>query len=88
VADNALYWAGRCYQLHGQTRQAISKFYEIGTRYPKSEKAPAALWAQGNLFIAMGNSGDARLVLSEIIRKYPSSPQAGLARQKLTEIER
>lgn len=88
LAGNALYWAGRCYQARGDSKQAISKFYEVGTRYPKSGKAPAALWEQGNLFLRMGNSGDARLVLAEIIRKYPSSDEATRARQKLSELER
>jgi tol-pal system protein YbgF len=87
LADNALYWAGRCYALKGRQEEAISKFYEVGTRYPKGDRAPAALWAQGNLFIAMGNSPDARIVLGKLIRDYPSSEEAARARQKIGELE-
>ncbi len=87
LADNALYWAGRCYALKGRQEEAISKFYEVGTRYPKGDRAPAALWAQGSLFIAMGNSPDARIVLGKLIRDYPSSDEASRARQKLGELE-
>ena len=50
-------------------------------------KAAAALWAQGNLFVDMGDSPDARLAFSKLIREYPSSEEAARARQKLTELE-
>ena len=87
LADNALYWAARCYQVRGDQNQAISKFYDVVTRYPKGDKAPAALWAQGNLFVDMGDSPDARLAFSKLIRDYPSSEEAVRARQKLGELE-
>ncbi|HYV65176.1 MAG TPA: tetratricopeptide repeat protein, partial [Myxococcales bacterium] len=87
LADNALYWAARCYQQKGRQEEAISKFYEVGTKYPKGDKAAAALWAQGNLFLQMGNSPDARIVFSKLIRDYPGSDEASRARQKLTQLE-
>jgi tol-pal system protein YbgF len=87
LADNALYWVARCYALKGDQNQAISKFYDVVTRYPKGDKAPAALWAQGSLFIAIGDTPDARLALSKLIRDYPSSEETARARQKLNELE-
>jgi tol-pal system protein YbgF len=87
LADNALYWAARCYALKGDQNQAVSKFYDVVTKYPKGDKAPAALWAQGNLFVDMGDTPDARLALSKLIRDYPSSEEASRARQKLGELE-
>jgi TolA-binding protein len=87
LADNALYWAARCYALSGEQNQAISKFYDVVTRYPKGDKAPAALWAQGNLFVELGDSPDARLAFSKLIRDYPASDEAARARQKLSELE-
>jgi len=86
LADNALYWVGRCDVLQHDQNQAISKFYEVVTRYPKGDKVPAALWAQGNLFIEMGNTPDARIVLGKLIREYPSSEEAARARQRLSEL--
>jgi tol-pal system protein YbgF len=87
LADDALYWAARCYAVSGDQNQAISKFYDVVTRYPKSNKAPAALLAQGNLFVSMGDTPDARLALSKLIRDYPNSEEAAQARQKLTQLE-
>jgi tol-pal system protein YbgF len=87
LSDNALYWAARCYALRGDQNQAVSKFYDVVTRYPKGDKAPAALLAQGSLFVDMGDSPDARLAFSKLIRDYPSSEEAARARQKLTDLE-
>jgi tol-pal system protein YbgF len=87
LADDALYWSGRCYQRLKRPDDAISKFYEVGTRYPKSDKAPAALWNQANLFLEMGNSPDARIVFSKLIKDYPASDEAARARQKLSELQ-
>ena len=56
----------------------MTEFYDVVTRYPKSDKAPAALWQQGMLFLRMGNSPDARLALSKLIKDYPASAEAGL----------
>lgn len=96
LADNALYWAGRCYILMGDStpqrsadfyNQAIAKFYDLGTAYPEGEKTPAALWEQGQLFLEMGDEPDARIVFSRLIRDYPGSAEAGRARQKLADLQ-
>lgn len=88
LASNAVYWVARCYQLKGDRQQAISKFYEVVTKYPKGGKAPSALWEQGNLFIDMGDTPDARLALGKLIKDYPNSEEAGRARKRLTELDR
>lgn len=86
LADNATYWAARCHARRGDQDQAISKYYDVVTRYPKSDKAPAALLQQGNLFIQMGDVPDARLALAKLIRDYPASEEAKQARQQLARL--
>ncbi len=86
LADNALYWVARCHAAGHDQNAAISKFYEVVTRYPKGDKVAAALFAQGNLFIDMGNTPDARIVLGKLIRDYPASEEAARARQRLAEL--
>ncbi|HXJ35077.1 MAG TPA: tetratricopeptide repeat protein [Candidatus Eisenbacteria bacterium] len=88
LASSALYWAARCYALKGDRNQAISKFYDVVTKYPRGSKAPAALWEQGNLFIEIGDTPDARLALGKLIKDYPNSEEAGRARKRLTELDR
>jgi tol-pal system protein YbgF len=88
LASHALYWVARCHALKGDRNQAISKFYDVVTKYPRGSKAPAALWEQGNLFIDMGDTPDARLALGKLIKDYPNSDEAGRARKRLTELDR
>jgi tol-pal system protein YbgF len=87
LASNAIYWTARCYQAKGDQNQAVSKYYDVVTRYPKSDKAAAALYQQGTLFLQMGDTPDARLAFGKLIREHPGSAEATQARQKLTEIE-
>jgi TolA-binding protein len=87
LAGSALYWTARCYQLRGDQNQAVSKYYDVVTRYPKSDKAAAALYQQGLLFLQMGDTPDARLAFGKLIREHPGSAEAAKARQKLSEIE-
>ena len=87
LADNALYWQARCHAVRGEQNQAVTTYYDVVTRYPKGDKAPAALWQQGKLFLRMGDAPDARLALSKLIKDYPASAEATLARQKLAELE-
>ena len=47
LADNALYWQARCHAIRGEQSQAVTTYYDVVTRYPKGDKAPAALWQQG-----------------------------------------
>ena len=88
LADNALYWAGRCYAARNEYNSAVTKYYDVSQKYPKGDKAASSLWALGNLFITTGDTGDARVVLSKLIRDYPNAEEAGRARQRLTELER
>ena len=87
LADNALYWQARCHAIRGEQSQAVTTYYDVVTRYPKGDKAPAALWQQGNLFLRMGDAPDARLALSKLIKDYPASAEAAQARQKLAELD-
>jgi len=88
LAADALYWAARCHALRGDRNQAITKFYDVVTKYPRGSKAPAALWEQGNLFIEMGDNPDARVALGKLIKDYPNSEEAGRARKRLTDLDR
>lgn len=87
LADNALYWQGRCAAARGNNGQAESRYRDIVARYPKGDKAPAALWEQGKLLMHGGDAPAARGVLSRLIHDYPSSSEAAQARRTLATLE-
>jgi TolA-binding protein len=87
LSDNAIYWQARCLAARGDQRKAVSRLNEVVARYPKSDKAPAALWEQGQLQLRAGNSSAARGAFARLIRDYPASAEAGRARRKLAELQ-
>lgn len=86
LADNAVYWKARCAALQGDEGRAVSELDGLVTHYPKSDKAPAALWQQGQLLIGHGDLQGARAALSKLIRDYPSTVEAERARRRLAEL--
>jgi TolA-binding protein len=59
----------------------------VRSKYPQSDKVPAALLKQGFAFAELGEKVNARLVLQEVVEKYPQSPEAARAKQRLKAIE-
>jgi tol-pal system protein YbgF len=82
-SDNAQYWLGECYYGLKEYDQAILEFDAVRRKYPKGEKVPAALLKQGFAFAELGDKVDARLILQELVDRFPQSEETGKAKQKL-----
>ena len=61
------------------------EYQKVIENYPKGNKVPAALLKQGLAFRNIGDKPNARLILNELVKKYPNSNEGGIAKQKLTE---
>ena len=83
LGDNAQYWIGECHYALKEFDQAILEFDAVRRKYPKGDKVPAALLKQGFAFAELGDKVDARLILQELVDRYPQSDEAGKAKQKL-----
>ena len=86
-ADNAQYWVGESYYALKQFDQAILEFDAVRRKYPDGDKVPAALLKQGFAFAELGDKVDARLILQELIARYPESQEAVKAKQKVKALE-
>jgi tol-pal system protein YbgF len=87
LADNAQYWVGESYYALKEFDQAILEFDAVRRSYPKGEKVPAALLKQGFAFAELGDKVDARLILQELVERYPESREAGQAKKKIKALE-
>ena len=56
------------------------------TRYPRSDKVPSALLKKGYSHLELGERPQGVVQLQHVIRSYPTSDEANLARQRLREI--
>jgi TolA-binding protein len=51
--------------------------------YPKGNKVPAALLKQGMAFHNIGDKPNSRHILEELVKKFPKTNEAKIAREKL-----
>lgn len=85
-ADNAQFWIGEIYYREKWYEKAILEYQKVVEKYPKGNKVAAALLKQGFSFSSLKDKANARLILKELIRKYPDSKEAQIARKKLQGI--
>lgn len=87
LAGNAQYWIGESHYALREFDLAIIEFDAVRRRHPQGEKVPAALLKQGFAFAELGEKVNARLILQEVVEKYPQSAEAVRARQRLKSLE-
>ena len=84
---NAQFWIGECYYLDQKYEKAILEYETVVKNYPDGNKVPYALLKQGLSFQKLGDKTSAKLILQQIIRDYPNTNQARVARETLLEIK-
>jgi TolA-binding protein len=62
------------------------EYDEVIKRYAKGNKVLDVLYRQGIAFLEMKDTTNAKLILKEVVRRFPQSDQANRARKKLKEI--
>jgi tol-pal system protein YbgF len=82
-ADNAQFWIGETYYREKWYEKAILEYQKVIENYPKGNKVTASLLKQGFAFLNLGDKVNSRLILSELIKKYPKSNEAKIAERKL-----
>ncbi len=83
LSDNAQFWLAECYYAQANYQRAILEYDAVRKNYPNGNKVPASYWKMSLAFERMGNREVAQSFLKELVEKYPESPEAGLARDKL-----
>ncbi|WP_374325199.1 tol-pal system protein YbgF [Azonexus sp.] len=83
LAPNAQYWLGNAWFAQRNCNKAIEAQSQVITRYPDSDKAPDALLAISTCQQELGNRKGAAQSLETLLQKYPASPAADKARERL-----
>lgn len=83
LAPNAQYWLGNAWHAQRNCGKAIEAHSLVTSKYAASAKAPDAWLAIATCQQEMGNSTAAKRSLDTILNKYPSSPAAEAAQQRL-----
>lgn len=83
LAVNAQYWVGEALYGEKKFENAILKFQEVIQKYSDHPKAAAALLKQGKAFAALGDKENAATTWKQLVKTFPLSPEAEMAKRLL-----
>ena len=86
-SDNAQFWIGECFYFQEKYEEAILEFEKVIQNYPKGNKVPNALLKQALSFLKLADKSSSRLLLQQVVKDYPGTTPARIARSKLLEIK-
>ncbi|MEK6713733.1 MAG: tol-pal system protein YbgF [Nitrospirota bacterium] len=87
LAPNALYWIGECYYSKGDYSKSVTVFESVTIDYPKSDKIVSAFLKMGYGYEKLKNNDMAKLYFKKVVEQFPYSPEASLAKVRLTELK-
>ena len=83
LAPNAQYWLGNAWYAQRNCKRAIEAQSVVTAKYADSAKAPDAWLAISTCQQEMGNPTGAKRSLETVLSKYPGTPAADTARERL-----
>jgi len=83
LAPNAQYWLGNAWYAQHDCRRAIEAQSIVTTKYADSPKAGDAWLAIATCQQELGNANGVKRSLETVIAKYPNTPAADSAQQRL-----
>jgi len=86
-SDNAQFWIGECYYFKKNYEKAILEYESVIKNYPKGNKVPNALLKQALSFIQLGDKSSAKILLQRVIKDYPNTSPAKIARVNLSSVK-
>lgn len=86
-SDNAQFWVGETWYVEDKFERAIVEYQKVVKDYPNGDKVPYALLKQGMAFQKLGDKASAKIVYNQVIKKYPQTNQARVAKAKLSELK-
>ena len=84
-ADDAAYWMADCHYKQKDYRTAVLRFDDVARKYPKGNKAPDALYRQGESLLKLGPGFKkaARRAFERVVKEYPDSARASEAKRQI-----
>ncbi|MBI3794746.1 MAG: tol-pal system protein YbgF [Nitrospinae bacterium] len=86
LSYNSQFWIGESFASLGKTKEAVDAFNLTAANYPRSTKAPTALWRAGELLGKNGAEEEMRAILRKLRDNYPASNEAMMADEKLKSL--
>jgi tol-pal system protein YbgF len=85
IAPSAQLYVAEAYASERNAAAADSAYQAVVTRYPQSRQAATALYKRARAREAAGRRAEARTLFDELLRRFPRSDEAELAREALRQ---
>lgn len=87
-ADDAAFWIADCHYKQGEFKNAVLRFDDVVRNYPTGNRAPDALYRQGESLLKLGPGfrEAARRAFERVLKEYPDSARAVEARKQLEAV--
>jgi tol-pal system protein YbgF len=86
LASNAQFYIGDAYYNERDYKKAIEEYNTCLERYPRGNKLAAAQLKKAYALIELGRTHDGAVELRSLIRRFPGTHEADLARQRLRRL--
>jgi tol-pal system protein YbgF len=88
LADNAHYWIGESHYSQKNYEPAMQEFSVVLEKFPDGDKVPSAMLKRAYSQLALGQTAAGKENLQALIKRFPQSNEAKLAKAKLQELAR
>jgi len=88
LAPNAQYWIAETLYKEQKFKDAIFEFRKVWEGWPRSDKAPDAVFKIALSFQGLDDDANAQLFLNEVASSYPKSGAAKLAKERLADLSK
>jgi tol-pal system protein YbgF len=85
-APSALYWLGNAQYATKAYREALDSHGRLAGRFPQHVRTPEAMLAMANTHTELKDSRASRRTLEELVKAYPQSEAASVARERLSRM--
>ncbi len=86
LAGNAYYWLGEVYLVMPKFEQARQAFTVVIGSFSSHRKAADAMFKLGVTYHRLNKLEDAKFYLSEVVKRYPESSAAKLAKEYVSKL--
>jgi tol-pal system protein YbgF len=88
AADDAQFYVGECQLADNKFAAAMDSYSRVISTYPKGDKVPDAYYKRGMAFDRLGQPERAKESWETLIKTFPDSALAKLAKQQLDRLNR
>lgn len=85
--SSALFWLGNAQYAMRNYREAVANFRALVASEPAHMRAPEALLSLANSQIELKDTKSARKTLDDLVRGYPQSEAAAVAKERLAKLK-